>query len=222
MGKSSGDDEREHDRRLEAEVVQLRLQLSELRHALRNDLQLLSSIMALRLRQLDDPTARAQLARCKRLLGALGVVYQQDVAETGMLAVDSFLAELVAELEAGRPAIAVRSAALAWRHDRATHIAVILDELLGPADCKVVSVELEPVPPPLRPEHGPETVREWTQLILSYEGLPPVASPMTLAVIEQIGAVIESRPLTDGGCRLVLWLPLQAGDPHEGGRHEPG
>ncbi|MCA9683864.1 MAG: hypothetical protein KC457_16810, partial [Myxococcales bacterium] len=128
VGKSSGDDEREHDRRLEAEVVQLRLQLSELRHALRNDLQLLSSIMALRLRQLDDPTARAQLARCKRLLGALGVVYQQDVAETGMLAVDSFLAGLVAELEAGRPAIAVRSAALAWRHDRATHIAVILDE----------------------------------------------------------------------------------------------
>jgi two-component sensor histidine kinase len=193
-----------------------------LRHQIRNELQLLTSLTALHVRRVDDERARRELVRCYRRIGVVGVVHQLSADAGGTVSADVCLNTVADFIEASaRTMETARSfdldldlASLRWRHDHATRIALIVDELFANA-----------MDHALPHSQNPTIVLTLTRIegraCLSLrdfgpgvpEGFEPSAGetlglPMACAVAQQLGGALELGRAPGGGTEAKLWLPL--------------
>lgn len=192
-----------------------------LRHQIRNELQLLTSLTALHVRRLDDERARRELARCYRRVGVVGVVHQLSADANGTVSADTCLNTVADFIEACAQTMESRSfeleldlAPLRWRHDHATRIALIVDELFANA----MDHALPHSPNPtlvlrLTRDDGRACLclRDFGPGVP--EGFDPTAGdtlglPMAGAVAQQLGGTLEVQRAADGGTEAKLWLPL--------------
>lgn len=196
--------------------------LRRARHQIRNELQLLTSLTALHVRRVDDPRARRELVRCYRRVGVVGVVHQLTADAGGTVSADACLNTVADFIEASARTMEdarsfeldVDLAPLRWRHDHATRIALIVDELFANAmdhalpHCPnpVVVLTLAPVDGRaclcLR-DFGPGLPAEFDPGASETLGLP-----MACAVAQQLGGTLEIGPAPGGGTEAKLWLPL--------------
>src|SRR5690606_15619599 len=109
------------------------------RHQIRNELQLLTSLNALHVRRVEDDRARRELVRCYRRVGVVGVVHQLSADAGGTVSADVCINTVADFIEASartmEPArsfeLDLELEPLRWRHDHATRIALIVDELFA-------------------------------------------------------------------------------------------
>ncbi|MFO7561064.1 MAG: ATP-binding protein [Enhygromyxa sp.] len=196
--------------------------LRRARHQIRNELQLLTSLTALHVRQVDDPRAHRELVRCYRRVGVVGVIHQLTADAGGMVSADLCLNTVADFIEASARTMEdarsfeldVDLTPLRWRHDHATRIALIVDELFANAmdhalpHCPNPTVVLK-----LEPVNG----RACLSLRDFGPGLPDdfepnagatLGLPMACAVAQQLGGTLELGPAPGGGTEAKLWLPL--------------
>ena len=192
------------------------------RHQIRNELQLLTSLTALHVRRVHEDRARRELVRCYRRVGVVGVVHQLSADAGGTVSADVCVNTVADFIEAcARTMETERSfeldldlAPLRWRHDHATRIALIVDELFANA-----------MDHALPHSQNPTLVLRLTQdqdrACLGLrdfgpgvpEGFDPshgdtLGLPMACAVAQQLGGTLELIPAPGGGTEAKLWLPL--------------
>jgi two-component sensor histidine kinase len=191
------------------------------RHQIRNELQLLTSLHALHIRRVDDPRARHELIRCYRRVGVVGVIHQLTADAGGTVSADACLSAVTDFIETARTMDDSRRfdldldlAPLRWRHDHATRIALIVDELFANAMDHALPHCAEPK---LTLRLAPNDGRACLSLRDFGPGLPegfdPVARetlglPMACAVAQQLGGTLELGAAPGGGTLAKLWLPL--------------
>jgi two-component sensor histidine kinase len=117
--------------------------LREVNHRVSNSLQLVTTMVTMQARLLDDPAAKAALADTERRIGAIGQVhrrlYTSDNVES--VAMDEYLAAIVEELQAtwstpvNPRVIRLEADALEVHTDKAVSLGVIVNELVSNA-CK--------------------------------------------------------------------------------------
>jgi two-component sensor histidine kinase len=184
-------------------------------------LQLLTSLTALHVRRVDDERARRELVRCYRRVGVVGVVHQLSADAGGTVSADVCLNTVVDFIEASartmedapRFELDLDLAPLRWRHDHATRIALIVDELFANA----MDHALPHSPNPtfvltLADVNG----RACLCLRDFGPGLPDgfepsgdtLGLPMASAVAQQLGGTLEFCAAPGGGTAVKLWLPL--------------
>ncbi len=115
----------------------------EAHHRIANSLQLLSAMVSVEARGIEDPAALAALDMTQRRIGAIASVHRQLYRshETSMVDLGSYLEELGTDLEAsyanaaaGRRVL-VHPSPIAVAPEEATAIGIIVSELVGNA-CK--------------------------------------------------------------------------------------
>jgi two-component sensor histidine kinase len=197
--------------------------LRRARHQIRNELQLLTSLHALHIRRVDDPRSRRELIRCYRRVGVVGVVHQLTADTGGTVSADTCLQTVADFLEAsarsmegcGEFELSLDFESLRWRHDHATRIALIVDELFSNAvDHALPNATRHELELSLRLIDGRMCLclRDWGPGLP--EGFDPNAGdslglPMACAVAQQLGGSLELAPAPGGGTEARLWLPLE-------------
>jgi two-component sensor histidine kinase len=122
--------------RLSQALEQRDLLLREVYHRVKNNLQLIDSIVTLQTRRLSDPEAKSALQSLRRRLYALGLVHQQLMSSTDLKTFDvsPFLKELsenIIEGIGGREiALSVRTIPLAVGLDFAIPLGLLVTELV--------------------------------------------------------------------------------------------
>ncbi len=128
---------------LRASNARLEALLHEVNHRVANSLQLVSAFIHIQARALDDPAAKAALADTQARITAIAQVHKRLYTSDDVegVAMDDYLAALVAELEATwstpdspRP-LRLAAAPLRLATDRAVSLGVIVNELVSNA-CK--------------------------------------------------------------------------------------
>lgn len=196
--------------------------LRRARHQIRNELQLLTSLHALHIRRVDDPRARRELIRCYRRVGVVGVVHQLTADSGGTVSADTCLQTVADFLEAsarmeGCPEfeLSLDFESLRWRHDHATRIALIVDELFSNAvDHALPNATHHELELSLRlidarlclclRDWGPGLPNGFDPNTVDSLGLP-----MACAVAQQLGGSLELAPAPGGGTEARLWLPVE-------------
>ena len=174
------------------------------------------------MRRVDDDRARRELVRCYRRVGVVGVVHQLSADAGGTVSADVCLNTVADFIEASaRTMETARSfeldlelEALRWRHDHATRIALIVDELF--ANAMDHALPRSPIPTivlTLAPIDGRACLclRDFGPGLP--EGFVPgvgdtLGLPMACAVAQQLGGTLELGPAPGGGTAAKLWLPL--------------
>jgi two-component sensor histidine kinase len=194
--------------------------LRRARHQIRNELQLLTSLHALHIRQVDDPRARHELIRCYRRVGVVGVVHQLTADSGGTVSADRCLQTVAEFLEASARTmqghcfdLSLKFEPMRWYHDHATRIALIVDELFSNAiDHALPHASRAELEFGLLQLDGRTCLRlrDWGP------GLPEgfdaathdsLGLPMVCAVAQQLGGSIELLAAPGGGTEARLWLP---------------
>jgi two-component sensor histidine kinase len=126
-------------------------QADEINHRVANSLQLLSAMVSIAARGIEDPMALAALDMTQRRIGAIASVHRQlyQARETSMIDLGAYLQDLGRDLEdgyanatAGRR-ILVRTGPVAIAAENAIAIGIIVSELVGNA-CKYAYAPDEP------------------------------------------------------------------------------
>lgn len=197
--------------------------LRHARHQIRNELQLLTSLHALHIRRVDDPRSRRELIRCYRRVGVVGVVHQLTADSGGTVSADTCLQTVADFLEASARTmegcvdfeLSLDFESLRWRHDHATRIALIVDELFSNAvDHALPNATHRELDLSLRLLEGRVCLclRDWGPGLP--DGFDPASGdglglPMACAVAQQLGGSLELVPAPGGGTEARLWLPLE-------------
>lgn len=197
--------------------------LRRARHQIRNELQLLTSLHALHIRRVDDPRSRRELIRCYRRVGVVGVIHQLTADTGGTVSADTCLQTVADFLEASARTmdgclefeLSVDFESLRWRHDHATRIALIVDELFSNAiDHALANATHRELELSLRLLDGRVclSLRDWGPGLP--DGFDPASGdglglPMACAVAQQLGGSLELVPAPGGGTEARLWLPLE-------------
>jgi two-component sensor histidine kinase len=206
-----------------AEIERGEAALRRARHQIRNELQLLTSLHALHIRRVTDPRSRRELIRCYRRVGVVGVVHQLTADAGGTVSADTCLHTVADFLEASARTMEgcdnfelhLDFEALRWRHDHATRIALIVDELFSNAvDHALPNSRRNELELSLRLVDGRSclSLRDWGPGLP--EGFDPASVdslglPMACAVAQQLGGSLELVPAPGGGTEARLWLPLE-------------
>lgn len=205
------------------EISQSEAALRRARHQIRNELQLLTSLHALHIRRVDDPRSRRELIRCYRRVGVVGVVHQLTANASWTVSADTCLQTVADFLEASARTmegccdfeLVLDFESLRWRHDHATRIALIVDELFSNAIDHAVPnaarLELE-LSLRVLGDRMCLCLRDWGPGLP--DGFDPAAVdslglPMAGAVAQQLGGSLELAPAPGGGTEARLWLPLE-------------
>jgi two-component sensor histidine kinase len=207
----------------ESEISRSEAALRRARHQIRNELQLLTSLHALHIRRVDDPRSRRELIRCYRRVGVVGVVHQLTANAGGTVSADTCLQTVADFLEASARTmegccefeLVLDFESLRWRHDHATRIALIVDELFSNAlDHAVPNAARHELELSLRllGDRMCLCLRDWGPGLP--EGFDPtnvdsLGLPMAGAVAQQLGGSLELVPAPGGGTEARLWLPLE-------------
>lgn len=195
--------------RSEAEKVLL---LDELGHRTKNNLQMISALLAMQARDLTDATARRALDAAVGRVAAMGKAHQRLHRRDAATVVDagSFVEELCTELERSligpRPiALTVAVAPMELELGRAVSVGLIINELLTNAlkyafpDGRpgTVSVRLEP------------DGAGWCRLEVRDDGVgidptlaPGLGSRLVRLMAERLGGAVEVS--AEGGTRTVV------------------
>lgn len=124
---------------LEAALAQKTAQLHEVDHRVKNNLQLISSLMLLQSRRMTDETARQALKTMLERVGAVGMVHRRlvQVEDAHQFEVAGFVRDLVGDLAlaAGRDDVQIRLdlEPLTIPAAAAAPFALVLNELVGNA-----------------------------------------------------------------------------------------
>lgn len=191
------------------------------RHQIRNELQLLTSLTALHIRRVHDDPARRELVRCYRRVGVVGVVHQLSADAGGTVSADMCLNTIADFIEASARMetehgfdIDLDLAPLRWRHDHATRIALIVDELFANAmDHAIPYSQNHTLVLRLTREQGRACLclRDFGPGVpagFEPSGGDTLGLPMACAIAQQLGGALELGPASDGGTEAKLWLPL--------------
>jgi two-component sensor histidine kinase len=206
-----------------AEISQQEAALRRARHQIRNELQLLTSLHALHIRRVDDPRSRRELIRCYRRVGVVGVIHQLTADSGGTVSADTCLQTVAEFLEASARTmegclefeLCLDFESLRWRHDHATRIALIVDELFSNAiDHALPNAAQRELDLSLRLLDGRVCLclRDWGPGLP--DGFDPASGdslglPMACAVAQQLGGSLELVSASGGGTEARLWLPLE-------------
>ena len=123
----------------------------EMNHRIANSLQLLSAMVSVEARTIEDPAALAALDMTQRRIGAIASVHRHlyRMHETSVVDLCAYLNELGADLEAGCGSVAidrhviVQAAPVAVTAEDATAIGIVVSELVSNA-CKYAYAADEP------------------------------------------------------------------------------
>jgi two-component system, sensor histidine kinase PdtaS len=107
----------------------------EVHHRVKNNLQVIASLISLHARGAQSPDAAAAYAAIQRRVDALSIVHRNHYAEldTGGIDIKGLLAELATNLRAGagaKPAISVRATNFGVSQDNAVALAFLITELV--------------------------------------------------------------------------------------------
>jgi two-component sensor histidine kinase len=111
----------------------------ELQHRVANNLQMIGSVLALQIRNLEDRKARKALLEASNKLGMIGSIHRQLYDPSGdVVALDKFLSELTAQLMSagGKPGVThslVADSGLSLMPDAAIPVALIIAEAIANA-----------------------------------------------------------------------------------------
>ncbi|MDX6750696.1 sensor histidine kinase [Geminicoccaceae bacterium 1502E] len=207
----------EREAALEASLAQKDLLLKEIHHRIKNNLQIVTSLLNLRAQKLPSPAAREALHEAQARIKALALVHRHlyEQPELGRVAAEPFVGEICALLEdlaapSGEEiAVVVDSAPVMVTTDQAVPLALLLTEALSnalrhayPEGCGgrvEVSLKLDGSRARLRvADHG--------------IGLPgeETAGGLGLTLIHMLARQIGGRVTLDsdaGGTRLILDFP---------------
>lgn len=133
----------EVEEELRASNARLEALLREVNHRVANSLQLVSAMVQMQARSIDEEAAKTALEDTQRRIGAIAQVHRRLYTSNDVESVDmgDYLAALIAELEEtwSTPAsprnVRLSSAAVRLKTDRAVSVGVIVNELVSNA-CK--------------------------------------------------------------------------------------
>ncbi len=122
--------------------------LREVNHRVANSLQLVTTMVAMQARLLDDPAARGALADTERRIQAIAQVHRRlyTSGDVERVAMDEYLAAIIEELQAtwstpvSPRTIQLESEAIRIHTDKAVSLGVIVNELVSNA-CKYAYAE---------------------------------------------------------------------------------
>ena len=129
---------RESRDRLERLAAQQAVLLREMNHRVANSLQLISSLIELQARKVNDPTARALLRQAAERVEAVTLVHRRlyTSGDVEFVEMDSYLAGLVEELSRategpdGASRIELKAAPVRLETDRAVAVGLVVNELV--------------------------------------------------------------------------------------------
>lgn len=210
-----------HERELQQALADRELLLKEMNHRIKNSLQLVSSLLALHSRSLDDPEARAQLAEAQgRVLTVARLhqrLYQSD--QIGTVDFGAYLRELCEQLSDaltadGRTCEVVVEAGEIWLPvDQVVPLGLIANELITNAGKHAyprgggrVAVTLA------RDAEGGYRLEVADRGVGLPDDVDPAATPerlglrLVVSLVQQIGAEL-SIDRSPPGCRFIVRLP---------------
>lgn len=127
----------ELNRLLQERSRQREVLLQEVHHRVKNNLQVIASLMNLQLRKLDEPTARAALTECRSRVQSIALIHEQlyTSRDYGRVPFAEYAAQLsrnivAAGADAARIALVLRLDPLTLGVDKAIPAGLILNELL--------------------------------------------------------------------------------------------
>ncbi len=206
---------------LRAANARLEALLREVNHRLGNSLQLVSTMVAMQSRLLDDKAARAALDDTQRRIQAIAQVHRKLYTsnEVESVAMDEYLASIVMQLEdnmaspMARRSIKLDADPMRLHTDKAVSLGIIVNELVSNA-CKYAYGEHE------RGEIRVRFAREDpTKFRLTVEddgsgfdlGAPPrgtgLGSKLISAMAQGLSSELSYEPVSKG-CKATLVAPL--------------
>jgi two-component sensor histidine kinase len=132
----------EHERDLQAAIERAEILAAEVHHRVKNNLQIVSSLLALQAQRVTDGQARTEFEAARDRIGALATLHRHMYAHHDPEAIDlgAFIAELGAQLFAAigdkpgrRIALDVAAPALRISSDQAVPLALIITEAVSAA-----------------------------------------------------------------------------------------
>jgi two-component sensor histidine kinase len=209
------------ERDLQAALDRQTALLHELDHRVKNNLQLISSLVLMQARRADDPAVREALGGMQERLAAMGVVHRRlfDSDDIGRFDLSDFVLDLTAELSgpAGRPEVAFVCdlEPTLVPSSQAAPLALLINELLTNAlrhafpDRRAgrVSIRIAPSAGELRIEIADNGVGEREQA-----GGDGSGQRFGLTIVELLGRQLQARIAredADPGVRVSVSLPLE-------------
>lgn len=130
-----GDQIGEHETKLATALADQTRATREVHHRVKNNLQVIASLISLHARGATNPDAATAYAAIQRRVDALSVVHRNHYAEldTGGIEIKGLLSELATNLRAGagaKAAISVRAANFSVSQDNAVALAFLITELV--------------------------------------------------------------------------------------------
>jgi PAS domain S-box-containing protein len=122
---------------LQATLDQKQLLLQELNHRIKNSLQLVTSLLRLQIRRIDDPASRHQIEDATARISTIAHIHQRLYRDQDIERLDfgAFLSELCADLQGASPQcrLTVDATHISLPTDRAIPLALIANELVNNA-----------------------------------------------------------------------------------------
>jgi PAS domain S-box-containing protein len=122
---------------LQATLDQKQLLLQELNHRIKNSLQLVTSLLRLQIRRIDDPASRHNIEDATARISTIAHIHQRLYRDQDIERLDfgAFLSELCADLQGASPRcrLTVHAPHISVPTDRAIPLALIANELVNNA-----------------------------------------------------------------------------------------
>ncbi len=201
---------------LAACVAEKELLLREVHHRVKNNLQIISSLVMLRIDRIEDPAVRRMLEENVQRVRAMALIHRQMYAGDSMSAIDlgAYVRQLVAA-PAPDTRLLVEADALEVAGDHAVPLSIILNELItnaikhgrtgsaGKAACMEFGVRAAGARALLTVrDHGPG-IRPGTA--------PRLSESLGLTLVETLSRQLRARLdyAGDGGTRVSLDFPVR-------------
>lgn len=217
----------QRERELRTALVRCDLLVAEVHHRVRNNLQIISSLLNLQASRLSDPTARAEFLAVRSRIRALATLYRhlETTTERDVVRLRPFLDELAVQLfdalgepAGSRIALQVQAPDLEMTADRAVPFALVLTELLTNAlkfafpDGRQGRIDalVELVGDDVRLVVQDDGVGRTDEV--PEDGKPGLGTRLVDGFARQLGATVE-RSYEPSGTRVELRFPLRGGHP---------
>lgn len=198
-----------HERHLTAALNHHRILLEEINHRAKNSLQLVSSMLQMQARMIDEPMVRQYLTQASHRVAAVGRLYDRLSHETNIERIDlcAYVRDICKDLadSGSLRKIQVKTAAnILFPPDRAVHFGLIINEIVTNA-CKYAYADNETGP--------------------VYVQLDRDAGVLRLSIRDEGRGLPQGFDISTSkglGMRLVTTLARQLGATMETCHHNPG
>ncbi len=126
---------RQSEERLRVALSEKEVLLKEVHHRVKNNMQVVSSLLNLQARKITDPTALEAFADCQRRIRAMAMIHETlyRTEDLSCVSCREYLSRLVTELSrigGGRVAVALDLAEISLHIDQAVPLGLIVNELV--------------------------------------------------------------------------------------------